>query len=79
MLPPEESGVRSLATWAHHDGIELPVGANQLEIGRFVVVPVTATCGVALETAAREHALALTDRVGAAIAARVLAEETLHG
>ena len=70
LLPAAEPGVRP---WTLDRGIELPVRYEGLTLGRFVLVPATATSGVALSPAGRDRALTLAARTAPAIAASLLA------
>ena len=73
VLPAEEPGV---ASWSPGSGIELPVRHDDLTMGRFVLVPETPTTGVALAPSARAEAIAMATRVGALIAAAMIAESS---
>ena len=64
MLPADEPGARPYSDWRPSDGIELPVRYGSLLLGRFVLVPNTATCGVAIPSAARTDAIYLAQRAG---------------
>ena len=70
-LPAPEPGV---ASWSFGGGIELPVRLAGLTLGRFVLVPLVPTTGVALSPSDRSEARALAERVAPAIAAAMLNE-----
>ena len=72
VLPADEPGVRS---WAPGMGIELPVRYRDLVLGRFVLVPAGLTVGVGLPPVGRAEAISMANRVGALLAAGMLAAE----
>jgi hypothetical protein len=59
VLPADEPGVLPFARWNPSNGIEVPVFAGGLQIGRFVVHADVATCGIALAPDTRERLLAI--------------------
>jgi hypothetical protein len=59
VLPADEPGARPYSRWQPSDGIELPVRAGDLTLGRFVLVSTRPTCGVALDSSARADAIAI--------------------
>jgi hypothetical protein len=60
VLPAAEPGVES---WRLDAGIELPVRAGDLLLGRFVLVASMRTSGVILSPAQRAEAISLAERV----------------
>ena len=68
VLPADEPGTRPYSEWQPSDGIELPVRYGALLLGRFVLVPRTPTCGVAIPSTSRTDAIALAQRAGEEIA-----------
>jgi hypothetical protein len=68
VLPSAEPGV---APWSHA-GVELPVVANGLNVGRFVLEPTAATVGVVFSPSARARAIAMAGRLGAPVAAALI-------
>jgi hypothetical protein len=70
VLPAEEAGVLS---WPLGIGVELPVRYAGLTLGRYVLVPVTPTAGVAFPPALRDEAIAMADAVGSRIAETLIA------
>jgi hypothetical protein len=70
-LPAVEPGIKP---WDLDSGIELPVRLRGLTLGRFVLVPSTRTCGVALLPASRTEAIKLAQNVAPTIAARLIVE-----
>jgi hypothetical protein len=68
VLPADEPGIRPYSGWEPSDGIELPVRYGALLLGRFVLVPRTVTCGVAIPSASRMDAIAHAQRAGERIA-----------
>jgi hypothetical protein len=68
VLPVAEPGV---APWSSV-GVELPVVANGLNVGRFVLEPAAATVGVIFSPSARDRALAMAGRLGAPVAAALI-------
>jgi hypothetical protein len=71
VLPGDEPGVE---TWSHGTGVELPVRHGDLTMGRFVLIPEVATTGVIFSPTTRAEAIATANRVGALIAAAMIAE-----
>ena len=71
LLPAAEPGV---APWSLDAGIELPVRFSGLTLGRFVLVPASATSGVGFPPSARSDAISMAEHVGAAVGASMLAE-----
>ena len=69
VLPADEPGSRPYAFWLPADGIELPVRAGGLQLGRFVLVPHIPTSGAGLSPHMRDRALDIADDCGAALAA----------
>jgi hypothetical protein len=69
-LPAVEPGV---IPWDLDSGIELPVRATGLTLGRFVLIASTSTCGVALSPASRAEAIRLAERVAPAVAGQLVA------
>lgn len=65
VLPATEPGVKP---WRHTGGVELPVRLHGLTIGRFILVPVAPTCGVALSPEDRARAIDLADEIAPTIA-----------
>jgi hypothetical protein len=70
VLPPDEPGLRSYASWRPDDGVELTVHYGPLTLGRFVLVPHTPTCGVAIPRCSRTAAIAIARRAGDALGRR---------
>jgi hypothetical protein len=68
VLPAAEPGIRSYAHWSAEDGVEVPVYAEGLLFGRFVVRGERATCGVGFPPGSRARMLQLAER--AALTAR---------
>ena len=66
VLPPVEPGV---APWQFDNGVELPVRAHGLTLGRFILLPASSTCGVKLSPRDRDEALDAVDRLAPSIAA----------
>jgi len=73
VLPASEPGIR---WWRCGAGIELPVRAGNLLLGRFVLVPEARTSGVALSPAGREQAIGLADQLGPLVAGARRADAT---
>jgi hypothetical protein len=71
VLPATEPGVRD---WHIGGGVELPVRAHGLTLGRFILLPAEETCGVALAANDRASALELVASIAPTIADAVLAE-----
>jgi hypothetical protein len=71
-LPAAEPGV---ARWQPGDGVELPVEADGLTLGRFVLVPPAHGSGVALSPRGRDDAIGLARRLAPLIAAAIDADE----
>ena len=71
VLPADEPGVEA---WSQGTGVELPVRHGDLTMGRFVLIPEVATTGVAFSPTTRAEAIATANRVGALIAAAMIAE-----
>ena len=71
VLPPDEPGV---SAWAGEAAVELPVRHQGLTLGRFVLVPAAPTCGISLSPAARADAIAMSEGVGARIAAAIVGD-----
>jgi hypothetical protein len=65
VLPPPEPG---LAPWSD-TGVELPVLANGLNVGRFVLEPSSASVGAVFSPSARERAVAMAGELGGHVAA----------
>lgn len=57
VLPADEPGVRPYAQWSPCDGVEVPVYAGALLLGRFVVRAERSTCGVTLSPETRVRML----------------------
>ena len=68
VLPVPEPGV---APWSDA-GVELPVVANGLNVGRFVLEPTAATVGVVFSPSARDRAIAMAGKLGAPVAAALI-------
>jgi hypothetical protein len=68
VLPVPEPGV---APWSD-GGVELPVVANGLNVGRFVLEPAAATVGVVFSPSARDRAIAMAGQLGAPVAAALI-------
>jgi hypothetical protein len=71
VLPASEPGVRD---WRFGGGIELPVRAHGLTLGRFILLPPEDTCGVALGANDRATAIDVVEAIAPTIADAVLAE-----
>jgi hypothetical protein len=70
VVPAAEPGVRSFTDWHAGDGVELPVRYEALTLGRYVLVPRTSTCGVALAPTSRDDAITRARLVGEKLARR---------
>ena len=70
VVPAAEAGARSFTDWRSDDGVELPVRYGALTLGRYVLVPRTSTCGVALASTSRNDAIAGARLVGDELARR---------
>ncbi len=68
VLPAPEPGVAPCSD----AGVELPVRANDLTLGRFVLIPPKPSVGVAFSPSARDRAVALAERTGPRLAAALL-------
>ena len=64
VLPAAEPGI---APWAYDAGVELPVRYRGLTLGRFVLAPAATTTGVTFAPRDRAAAIAMAERVGAAL------------
>lgn len=71
VLPVPEPGI---APWSD-GGVELPVVANGLNVGRFVLEPAAATVGVVFPPSARDRVIAMADRLGAPVAVALISGE----
>lgn len=71
VVPAAEPGVEP---WSGAAGVELPVRHRGLTLGRFVLVPVSPTTGVAFSPSARGVAISIVSALGAAAAAAMLAD-----
>jgi hypothetical protein len=65
VLPAVEPGVKP---WEYDAGVELPVRADGLTLGRFILVPDERTCGVVLSAADRALAIESVEPIAAAVA-----------
>ena len=72
VLPAAEPGV---IPWQLDRAVELPVCAEGLTLGRFVLVPRSPTCGVSLSPRGRTIAITLAERLAPLIAGAILADE----
>ena len=72
VLPADEPG---LISWSPGMGIELPVRHHDLVLGRFVLLPDGLTVGAGLPPVGRAQAISMATRVGALIAAGMIAED----
>jgi hypothetical protein len=59
-------------------GVELPVRANGLTLGRFVLVPSVPSTGVIFAPTARDHATALAARSGSLVAAALMSADSVR-
>jgi hypothetical protein len=75
VLPAAEPGIE---WWSLDAGVELPVRFSSLTLGRFVLVPASPTCGVALSPTERATAIAMVEPVAAVIANVMLAGAEEH-
>jgi hypothetical protein len=64
VIPAAEPVTASYASWRPEHGVELPVRYGQLTLGRFVLVPKVATCGIAIPAELRADAIAIAQSVG---------------
>jgi len=71
VLPVPEPGI---APWSD-SGVELPVVANGLNVGRFVLEPAVATVGVVFPPSARERVMAMANQIGAPVAVALIRGE----
>ena len=71
MLPTPEPGVAPCSDL----GVELPVRANGLTVGRFVLQPNTHTVGVVFAPTARDRVIAMAERVGPPYVASMIGED----
>jgi hypothetical protein len=68
VLPRAEPGV---APWSDA-GVELPVVANDLTVGRFVLEPSAGSVGAVFSPTARERAVAMADELAASVAVALI-------
>jgi hypothetical protein len=72
VLPATEPGI---APWSCDAGVELPVRFSGLTVGRFVLIPASATVGVAFSPTERAEAIDMAEPVGAVIASSMLGRQ----
>jgi len=68
VLPPAEPGI---APWSDA-GVELPVVANGLTVGRFVLEPSVGSVGAVFSPTVRERAVAMADDLAPSVAVAVI-------
>jgi hypothetical protein len=78
ILPADEPGVRSYASWTADDGVSVPVRVRGFEVGRFVLVPSTPSVGIDWSPSQRADVLELTAECGGTLTENI-DRRVLHG